>query len=196
MNARELYRKGLEHLDKGEIDPAHELFSKALELEPDHPEIIGDMAVVYFHQRRYELAIIFLNRAQELDPHNGYRYSSRAYVKDKLGDVEGAIADYKKAVEIDPEDAISYNNLGMAEERLGYIERAKANFKRADALREAEEKQDGDFVMIPSEKKGDRNMNAEAPKQSKGRIMASVFSSRKAFADFMKFIFNGFRIKE
>ena len=83
---------------------------------------------------RNEEALQELDRAANLDPNNPYRYSSRAYFKDRVGDFLGAIEDYEKAIALDPEDAIGYNNLGIVEEKLGRKEKAQQNFNKADAL--------------------------------------------------------------
>ena len=91
-------------------------------------------AVVLHLLNRHEEAMSELNKALDLDPQNPYRYSSRAFLKDRIGDLKGAIADYEKAIEMDPEDAISINNKGLVEEKLGYKERANESFKRADDL--------------------------------------------------------------
>ncbi|MDP2042230.1 tetratricopeptide repeat protein, partial [Algoriphagus sp.] len=81
-----------------------------------------------------EEALNELDRAANLDPKNPYRYSSRAFLKDRLGDFNGAIEDYGKAIELDPEDAIAYNNRGLIEEKMGSIARAKKSFEKADDL--------------------------------------------------------------
>jgi tetratricopeptide (TPR) repeat protein len=83
---------------------------------------------------RNEEALSELDRATNLDPKNPYRYSSRAFLKDRLGDFLGAIEDYEKAIELDPEDAIAYNNKGLVEEKMGNIARSKKSFEKADDL--------------------------------------------------------------
>jgi len=75
-----------------------------------------------------------MNKAQELEPQNPYRYSSRAYIKDACGDLEGAIADYKKCIELDPQDAVAHNNLGMLEEKFGRKQKAEKHFAKADEI--------------------------------------------------------------
>jgi len=45
----------------------------------------------------YKSAIIYLNRAIEIDPNKAYLYNYRAEIKRKSGDNEGAEEDDKKA---------------------------------------------------------------------------------------------------
>ena len=81
-----------------------------------------------------DLSIRDLDRAVELEPLKAYRYASRAFIKDRLGDIKGALKDYEKAVELDPDDAISHNNKGLVEEKLGYHDQARQSYRKADTL--------------------------------------------------------------
>jgi tetratricopeptide (TPR) repeat protein len=84
--------------------------------------------------KKNEEALAEFDRAINLDPKNPYRFASRAYFRDRIGDLTGAIEDYEKAIELDPDDAVAYNNKGLLEEKLGYRERAKSSFTKADDL--------------------------------------------------------------
>lgn len=192
MPAQQKYKKGREFLEKGEIEKALELFNQALEIKPDTPDFLSDRAVTYFHLQKFELAIIDLNRAQELEPKNGYRYSSRAFVKDHMKDTAGAIEDYKKAIEIDPEDAISYNNLGLLEEKLGYAEMAKQRFNKADELN----KINNEELIIKNENTKNEIMPENKKVNKRSIFIVQVFTSKKGFRDFLRFIRNGFKLKK
>ena len=161
-----------------------------------------------------------MNKSQQLEPENPYRYSSRAYIKDACGDTEGAIADYKKCIELDPDDAIAYNNLGMLEDKLGRKQKAENHFKKADQLSKDEKSpffgkfnMDGEQVMSQEEardevqnvideahareeieKKQKEEINtSKTTKQSIGEVMMSVFKSKQEFKSFIQFIKNGFK---
>lgn len=101
---------------------------------------LGDVADFYSERGvckfnlGFKSALDDFNKAVELDPENGYRYASRAYVYDKIGKIKEAIADYEKAIELDPEDAISINNLGITEQKRGKTMKATDLFAEADAL--------------------------------------------------------------
>ena len=101
-----------------------------------NPDAMHDRAVCHFHCNEKESALQWLNHAATLQPDYGYRYSSRGWMKQAMGDLNGAIDDYKKAVELDPEDAVTWNNLGLLEEQLGYRKEAKERYKVSDELRE------------------------------------------------------------
>ena len=74
-----------------------------LAANPNNADALGARAVAKYHLKDLS-CMSDLNQAIELDPVNAYRYSSRAYILDALGDTEAAVVDYLKAVELDPED--------------------------------------------------------------------------------------------
>ncbi len=132
-----------------------------------------------------------MNRAQEIEPQNAYRYASRAYIRDAMGDLEGAIADYQIAIKIDPEDAVAHNNLGMLEEKRGHHQQAKVLYDFADKL--AKEFPEG---MHPETEKP-KNIQKEIDKDAREKSLISeagnIFRSRSAFREFLTFIRNGFK---
>jgi tetratricopeptide (TPR) repeat protein len=100
----------------------------------EDPNAMHDRAVCHFHCGDKGVALDWLNRAADLQPEYSYRYSSRGWMKQALGDTHGAIADYKHALELDPDDAVTWNNLGLLEEQLGYQEQAKERYRVSDEL--------------------------------------------------------------
>lgn len=198
MQGKLFYQQGILCLNEGKWNDALIQFNKALDLEPDQPDYLGDRAVAYFQLGKTDLAIIDLNQAQKIDPKNPYRYSSRAFVKDSLGDTKGAIADYEKAIELDPEDAVAYNNLGMLEEKLGYQKKAAEKFKKADELaHKMEEGKSNEFVMMTKSEKTKPNspLGKEEAPRSRWHFMKYGIFNKKGRKEFLQFIKNGFKIK-
>ena len=98
------------------------------------PDAMHDRAVCHFHCGEKEAAMTWLNKAAETQPDYSYRYSSRGWMKQAMGDLEGAIEDCKKALDLDPDDAVTWNNLGLLEEQMGYQEQARERYKVSDEL--------------------------------------------------------------
>lgn len=198
MSGKSFYTQGMTYLNEGRWKDALNQFNKALDLEPDQPDYLGDRAVAYFQLGKKDLAMIDLNHAQRIDPNNPYRYSSRAFVKDSLGDTKGAIADYEKAIELDPEDAVAYNNLGMLEEKLGYQKKAEEKFKKADELAHKMMGENPDeYVMMKNkeeEKKVEPVQEKEA-KRSRWHFMKYGIFNKEGRKEFFQFIKNGFKLK-
>ena len=170
---------------------AFRLYSKAIEVLPNDPDVYSARGVVQFHLNRKEESLKDMNKAVELEPHYSYRYSSRAYIKASLGMTEDAILDYKKCTELDPEDAIAWNNLGLLEDQLGWNKKAKKTFKKAENLEK---------VLKDKEITLEKHRKTPEPKpestSSKNNIIKDVFTKKETFKEFIKFVRSGFKIKK
>ena len=140
---------------------------------------LHDRAICKFHLSDTVSAIKDLDAAAELQPEYGYRFSSRAWMKQANGDTDGAISDYKIAIGLEPEDIVNQNNLGILEESKGYKNQADKRFKIADGANKktVEKTEAHDTKTIFSE-------------------MKSVYRSKESLKDWLKFILNGFTLKD
>lgn len=201
--------KGYALFKKGKLQEALVLYNKAILEIPEDPDIFSHRGVLYFHLGDMQKSLADMNKSVELDPEYSYRYASRAWIKDAAGDTEGAIEDYKRAIELDPEDAISHNNLGLLEEKLGYKMQAQKRYDRADKLAKAEkdlmdaidEMEKNGVFEEDIEPETEQSRQPVAPKEtskpeSKSKVIGSVFTSKSRFKEFIRFVFNGFKLKE
>ena len=180
---------------------------KALKLMPNDIDLLSELAVCHFYCEDLNKALDILNQCVELEPENGYRYSSRAFMKERMKDFHGAIADYEKAIEVDPEDAVSLNNLGLIQERMGKMALAKRNFKKADDITKDEpvpnaKPENGQELKAEiskpiKEEPKEEKAKQEAPKEKPNKVtLKSYFNTlaslikdkeeRKAFLNFLK----------
>jgi tetratricopeptide (TPR) repeat protein len=114
------------------------------------PDAMHDRAVSHFHCEEPGKALEWLDLAAALQPEYSYRYASRGWMKQAIGDTPGAIADYQRAVQLDPEDAVTWNNLGLLEEQMGYQAQAKERYKISDELMGILEERGIDTENAPS----------------------------------------------
>ncbi|MFT5780431.1 MAG: tetratricopeptide (TPR) repeat protein [Crocinitomicaceae bacterium] len=221
MFANKTHEEAHALLTEGKIEDALLAYTKALEQNPEHADIYSDRGVAYLHLKDEKRCFEDLNKALELQPDYSYRYAARAFAKNNFGDLNGAIKDYEKAVELDPDDAIGHNNLGLLLEQRGYKKEAEERFKRADNLSKMEDhlldvmddletpyvtsieqKKPADEVEQVNKTEQVNPVRAEIDPTIKRekeisavKEMGRIFTSRKQFNDFMKFIKNGFKIK-
>lgn len=166
-------------------------YTRALGEDPKRADIFSERGVAFFHNEQLTESLQDMNAAQILEPRNAYRYSSRAYIRDAMGDLKGAIEDYRVAISLDPDDAIAHNNLGLLTEKMGHHQQAKVFFDFADKLA----KEQG----LPYGKKEDapkniqREMDQQRDKQTLASEMGKVFTSKKSFREFIRFVKNGFK---
>ena len=199
MFTNKTHEKAHEALKNEEIDLSIELYTKALEQNPNDCNILSDRGVAYLHAGNKELCFKDLNRAIELQPDYSFRYACRAFAKNNFGDLDGAILDYEKAVQLDKDDAVAHNNLGLLLEQKGYQKEAEERFKRADQLSKQE---DGLLEVIDSLESKPNEESHERPtieskkdepvepkeKTTGAKEFKKVFTSMKQFEEFMDFI--------
>lgn len=175
---------------KGEFEKAIAAYEKVLEAHPNHPDVLSDRGTTYLLMEKYNLAIIDFNEAVELEPKRAFRYSARAFAKDRMGDIDGAIADYETAIKLDPEDAIAYNNLGVLMENRGMRKQANTLYQFADKINNEHNQA---FTPPIKEEEPKVNSDEEDSNPNKKDIYKSLLT-RSGLKDFFRFVFNGFKL--
>jgi tetratricopeptide (TPR) repeat protein len=162
-------------------------------LEAD-PDWIHDAAMCHFHLGRKQEALLGLDRAALLQPAYGYRFASRAWLRQALGDLAGARADYERAIALDPEDAISLNNLGLLEEQMGYRREARRRFEVADELRSVLE---SSGIAIEPSSDPSKDASAGLSAEIRDPLPAQPDPTRTPWSvgEFLRFVRNGFKLK-
>jgi tetratricopeptide (TPR) repeat protein len=194
MTHQDYFNKAVKAYDKQDFTLAADFFSKAISLNVSMAEYYYQRGMCFLHLKINDKSLLDFNQAAELEPDNPFRFSSRAYVKDRMGKIHEAIADYEMALRLDPQDAVSYNNLGLLEEKLGYKKKAALNYKMADDISKQvdaffgnEEKKES----IVAEEITDNKVVEKETKQSVFSIILNVFTNKESFREFVTFVKNG-----
>ena len=86
-------RLGNLYFDSNQYMPAIEAYTKALELEPNDPDVITDRAVMYRAVQDFQRAAAEFRRASEMDPrHLNSLMNLGIVLRYDLNDVQGAVA--------------------------------------------------------------------------------------------------------
>lgn len=110
---RFFYVRGIAYERAGEWDLAEADFLSALELFPNHPDVLNYLGYSWVDRgMNLEEALGMIERAVELAPMNGYIVDSLGWAFYKLGRVEEAVEVLEKAVQILPADAEINDHLG------------------------------------------------------------------------------------
>jgi tetratricopeptide (TPR) repeat protein len=86
-----------EALAAGHNEPAAELSSRAVDLDPDNPRFLSDHAFHLFLATRLGAAATVARAAEAADPHDWRPSSTLAYTLFALGDIEGSAAARRRA---------------------------------------------------------------------------------------------------
>ena len=77
-------------------------------------EYYFDRANIFSLEGKYEEAIVYYNKAIELDPNNSAAYNNRGFAKDCLHKYEDSIKDFNKVIELTPNYTNAYYDRGNA----------------------------------------------------------------------------------
>jgi tetratricopeptide (TPR) repeat protein len=109
-------------------------FRKALELQPEQPDVMNYLAYSWVDKgfpEHYDLALRMLERAVELRPQSGHIIDSLAWALYKLGRHAEAVPLLERAVEILPQEAVILDHLGDAFWKVGRRNEARFQWQRA-----------------------------------------------------------------
>jgi tetratricopeptide (TPR) repeat protein len=119
---------------RGQIAPALEAMSKALECTPDSAKVLSNVGLLLKESRRHEQAIDHLKRALELDPTLFDAHVNLAACLLNINCFAEAEASARAAAGIDPKNALAWNNVAIAMASQGRFVGAVDAYRRALAL--------------------------------------------------------------
>lgn len=140
--ARQLFLDALALQEKGDLPQAEMLYRKALQLAPERPSIMNNLAVVYFELKKHAEAIALYEGLLRINPQDLQALLNLGNCQIESGLVAEALASYEKILKLQPDHVDALNNLGSAlvklqrpQEALSSLEHALViNPRHADAL--------------------------------------------------------------
>lgn len=92
---------------------AFDSVARALELDPDNEIVNGLTGLYYRRQGKYELALIYLKRASEIDPTKSVWLIEIGNTYQEMGNLELAYENFIEAVNLTPEDWATWKALAV-----------------------------------------------------------------------------------
>ncbi|MFM8988955.1 MAG: tetratricopeptide repeat protein [Alphaproteobacteria bacterium] len=126
--------RGIAFERSGQWPKAEADFRKALDLQPEQPDVMNYLAYSWVDKgfsEHYDLALRMLERAVELRPQSGHIIDSLAWALYKLGRHAEAVPLLERAVEILPQEAVILDHLGDAYWKVGRRNEARFQWQRA-----------------------------------------------------------------
>lgn len=125
--ARAISNERLDRWERAEAD-----FRKALELNPDHPQVLNYLGYSLVEKRiKLDEALDMIERAVEGQPNSGYIVDSLGWVLYRLGRYDEAAGHMERAAELMPIDPVVNDHLGDALWAVGRFNEAEFQWKRA-----------------------------------------------------------------
>ena len=133
-NVPEMFRAAAVHHQAGRIQEAEPLYRQVLALEPDHPDALHLLGLIYRQTGRARQGVALLHRAVALRPSNPQYLANLGILLATLGQTDEAIATYRSALALRPQ-AETFYNLGNALRSAGGLQEAADAFGKAVELR-------------------------------------------------------------
>lgn len=126
------FQRGIAYERLKKWDKAEPNFHKALELNPDQPQVLNYLGYSWVDMNRnLQEGLEMIKKAVELRPDDGYIVDSLGWAYYRLGRFEEAVVELERAVELRAGDATINDHLGDAYWRVGRKLEAKYQWKRA-----------------------------------------------------------------
>lgn len=115
-------------------DLAIENYLKAIEQNPDNPQIYNALAMCYYSKQDYISAINSYEKINDICPEYPSVYNNLGIIYSELKEYDKSIENFKKAIELNPEYAAAYNSLGNAFYNTKEYDKSIQSFNRAIEL--------------------------------------------------------------
>ena len=126
------YQRGIAYERLKRWPEAEPNFRKALELYPDHPQVLNYLGYSWVDMNmNLEEGLEMIARAVEQRPSDGYIVDSLGWAYYRLGRYEDAVRELERAVSLMPDDPVLNDHLGDAYWRVG--RRLEATFQWSHA---------------------------------------------------------------
>lgn len=125
------YLRGMAEERQKNWDPAEKDFLKALELQPDQPEVLNYLGYSWVDMgRNLDRAQAMLKKAVE-QRYTGYVVDSLGWAYYRLGKYDDAVRELERAVSLEPTEPVINDHLGDAYWKVGRKREARYQWERA-----------------------------------------------------------------
>ncbi len=135
-NVKNRFDEGVSAYMNQSFEKAVELFSAAIEEEPEFALAYVSRGAAYARLERSKDSLKDFDRAIELKPDYARAYHLRGLEFDKKGEHDRAIADFDKAIELDPEYGAAYYSRAAILSKTGREDRAQEDIEMVTMLTE------------------------------------------------------------
>ena len=140
-NERLLFEYGLQLERTDRLDAAIGIMEQLLVVNPNHAEALNFVGYSWADtDRNLDRALLYIEKALELKPNNGYIQDSLGWVHFKLGNLERAREELLAALELLPDDPYLHDHLGDVYRALGQRSKAIDSYRQALKYFEEEDK--------------------------------------------------------
>jgi tetratricopeptide (TPR) repeat protein len=120
---------------QGELDQAAQAYLEVIRRDPGMVNAYHNLGIVYLSQKRYEDAVVVLEKAVKLNPRLAGAYVVLGLARYELDQSQKAVAAFQAAHRLDPNDTNALLFLGKAQMQLGNYGDAANTFEKVSQAR-------------------------------------------------------------
>jgi len=113
------------------LDAKYIYYKKALEVQPNNPEVYQGLAGYYTQRNCYDDAINYAKKAIQLDPYNSDHYAFMAGIQRYFSYYDDAVENYKRAILLNPDDPFYLRELALTLSENNQYDGAIKTMKKA-----------------------------------------------------------------
>jgi Flp pilus assembly protein TadD len=107
------------------VDEAQSVVLKALQAQPDNPDLLGELSFIHLHMGQLQKAVQEAEKSVQLNPYSAYNRTELAYAYQALGSLDKAIAEARRAVALLPKNDRAHFILGLSLMKKGMEEEGR-----------------------------------------------------------------------
>jgi predicted O-linked N-acetylglucosamine transferase (SPINDLY family) len=131
----DIFQIAMQYHQMGDFSQAETFYRRILQHEPNHPDALHFLGILFYQQEQYETAIELVTKAIKHCPTASAMYCNLGLVFQALGKLDASIENYQKAISLQPDYSEAYFNLANALQMYGKLDSAIENYQQAIALK-------------------------------------------------------------
>jgi len=131
VNIPEAIRLALHNYKSENLTEAEDFCKIVLEEQPDNPEILYFLGIIYAQLEKTDLAIEYIGRSLEFNQENADACFAIGIALRQKGSIDEAISYLQKAITLNPYNAEAYSNLGISFQAKGLTDEAISYYQKA-----------------------------------------------------------------
>lgn len=108
----ERIKEAVKLFKEGQLEKSLSLYLEILNEEPNQPEILHMVGIIYAKKGKFKEALNYIDKAIKLKPDEAAFYNSKGNVYSISHDLKEALRAYQKAIQVNPKYAFAHNNIG------------------------------------------------------------------------------------